>query len=203
MIRLLRHLLCCAALALAGCTTLPPAAPSANPEAQQAHLRKLASIEDFSLVGRMAVQTERRGFSGSLHWKHTVDGDQFAMYSPLGAQVAEIQSDASGVTLTTNDHKTYTAQTAGELLQKIMGWSLPLDGLSDWVLGRPTKGAYETLAWDGQGRLTRLRQDGWEIEYPAYIDNDGTALPGKILLRSRELDLKLLVERWGTLKKLP
>ena len=45
----------------------------------------------------MAVQTEKRGFSGSLRWKHTEEGDHFALYSPLGAQVADIQSNGDGV----------------------------------------------------------------------------------------------------------
>jgi len=189
------------ALTLAGCAALPPATAPVNPEVQARHLHKLDEIGAFSITGRMAVQTEKRGFSGSLRWKHTEDGDHFALYSPLGAQVADIQSTADGVTLVTNDRKTYKADTAETLLQTTMGWSLPLTGLSDWILGRPTSSPHEIVASDAQGRLTRLKQDGWDIEYTSYKTVDGIDLPGKVLLRSPQLDLKLLVEQWGMLAR--
>lgn len=190
-----------AALTLGGCAALPPSTTPIDTEAQARHLRTLDAIGAFSVVGRMAVQTEKRGFSGSLRWKHTEEGDHFALYSPLGAQVADIQSTTEGVTLVTNDRKTYKADNAENLLQGTMGWSLPLAGLSDWILGRPTSSPHEVVAIDAQGRLTRLKQDGWDIEYASYKAVDGMDLPGKVLLRSPQLDLKLLVEQWGMLTR--
>lgn len=199
---LFRYFFLAAALSLAGCASLPPSTPT-DLEAQARHLHKLEQIGAFSLSGRMAVQTEKRGFSGSLRWKHTEEGDHFALYSPLGAQVADIQSNGGGVTLVTNDRKTYQAADAETLLQQTMGWSLPLTGLSDWIIGRPTSSAYETITRDAQGRLSRLKQDGWDIEYSAYQTVEGTDLPSKVLLRSPQLDLKLLVDQWGTLASEP
>ena len=195
----LRFLLIAATLAMAGCATLPPPSAPSDPEAQARHLRKLEDIAAFSLSGRMAVQTDKRGFSGSLRWKHTEESDHFSLYSPLGAQVADIRSTQEGVTLVTDDRKTYKADTAETLLQSTMGWSLPLTGLSDWILGRPTSSPHEVVALDDRGRLARLKQDGWDIEYAAYKTVDGTDLPGKVLLRSPQLDLKLLIEQWGML----
>lgn len=200
---LLRLTLLSALVALAGCASLAPPSQPVDLDAQSRHLRKLENISAFSLSGRMAVQTEKRGFSGSLRWKHTEEGDYFALYSPLGAQVAEINSNKDGVTLTTNDRKTYKADDAETLLQQTMGWSLPLRGLTDWVIGRPTSSTYEAIDSDAQGRLTRLKQDGWDIEYPSYKTVEGTDLPGKIVLKSPQLDLKLLVENWGTLSREP
>jgi len=199
----LRFLLLAAIVALAGCASLAPPPAPVDPDAQSRHQRKLEDISAFSLSGRMAVQTEKRGFSGSLRWRHTEDGDHFALYSPLGTQVADINANKDGVTLTTNDRKTYQADNAETLLQQTMGWSLPLTGLSDWIIGRPTSSAYEVISRDAQGRLVRLKQDGWDIEYPTYQTVDGTDLPGKVILRSPQLDLKLLVERWGTLSREP
>jgi outer membrane lipoprotein LolB len=199
----LRSFLLAAIVALTGCASLAPSTAPVDPDAQSRHQRKLEDISAFSLSGRMAVQTEKRGFSGSLRWRHTEDGDHFALYSPLGTQVADINANKDGVTLTTNDRKTYKADNAETLLQQTMGWSLPLTGLSDWIIGRPTSSAYEVISRDAQGRLVRLKQDGWDIEYPTYQTVDGTDLPGKVILRSPQLDLKLLVERWGTLSREP
>lgn len=198
-----RLTLIAAALSLAGCASLPaPSAPDYS-EAHARHLQRLDQISAFSLSGRMAVQTEKRGFSGSLRWKHTEEGDHFALYSPLGAQVADIRSTAEGVTLVTQDRKTYTATDAEALLLQTMGWSLPLTGLTDWALGRPAAGAHEVVTLDNRGRLVKLKQDGWDIEYTAYTAVEGADLPGKVLLRSPQLDLKLLIEQWGTLAREP
>lgn len=186
-------------LALAGCASLAPPQPAAAPELYRQHMQRTAQISAFSVSGRMAVQTNQRGFSGSLRWQHTAQGDRLALFSPLGSQVADISSGNDSITLTTSDQKTYTAQDAETLLQRTMGWSLPLQGLGHWVLGRPAEGAFEAIAWDAEGRFTRLRQNGWDIEYPVYTSVDGISLPGKVLLKSPKLNLKLLVERWDEL----
>ncbi len=146
--------------------------------------------------GRIAVLTEKKGFSGSLRWHHHEDGDDIGFYSPIGTQLGQLSVGADGVTLTTSDKQTYSAQDAETLTQKTLGWSLPMSGLSDWVLGRPGPGAAEILAWDAEGRIQHLRQSGWDIEYPHYQTLDGRQLPGKIVMKSQKLDLKLVVEEW-------
>lgn len=182
-------------LLLAGCAALPLQQKPVEPAAYQAHLQRIGKIDSFGLEGRIGVLTETKGFSGSMRWRHYPDGDTIDFYSPLGTQLGELEANTDGVTLTTSQ-KTYHADDAEALTQQTLGWSLPMNGLSDWVLGRPAKGAAEILAWDAAGHISRLRQNGWDIEYPAYQTRPGLQLPTKIVLKSRKLDLKLVVESW-------
>ena len=191
---LLRFLL--PALLLAGCAPLQPLPPSSPPAAYQQHAQRVASIHTFALNGRIAVLTEKKGFSGSMRWHHHAEGDEIGFYSPIGTQLGLISAGADGVTLTTSDKKTYSAADAESLTQETLGWSLPMSGLSDWVLGRPTPGEAQMLAWDASGHILRMRQNGWEIEYPQYMETDGQQLPNKIVMKSQKLDLKLVVEQW-------
>lgn len=186
-------------LALAGCASVPQPPAAVDSQLNRLHLQQVARISAFTTSGRMAVQTAQRGFSGSLRWQHSPAGDRLALYSPLGSQVADIVAASDSITLTTSDQKTYRAEDAETLLQQTMGWSLPLAGLSHWVLGRPAQGSYENPQWDAAGRYTRLRQHGWDIEYDNYVSVDGMSLPGKVVLKSLKLNLKLLVERWDDL----
>ncbi len=165
-----------------------------EPAAYRPHLQKMSEINRFTIVGRIAVLTQTKGFSGSMRWHHRPDGDDIAFYSPLGTQLGQLSSDADSVTLTTSDQKTYQAKDAEALTQKTLGWSLPMAGLSDWVLGRPGHGDFEILAWDDLGRILRLHQNGWDIEYPSYQSE----LPSKMVLKSPKLDLKLVIEDWQT-----
>lgn len=186
------------ALLLAACAALPPQQKAVEPAAYQPHLQRISEISSFAIVGRIAVLTETKGFSGSMRWHHSADGDGIAFYSPLGTQIGQLDADADGVTLTTSNQKTYRANDAESLTQQAMGWSLPMAGLSDWVLGRPASGPAEILAWDEAGHIAHLRQNGWDVEYPSYQDISGLQLPAKVLLKSPKLDLKLVVESWQT-----
>jgi outer membrane lipoprotein LolB len=71
--------------------------------------------------------------------------------------------------------------------------------LSDWAVGRPTNSKVEASTWNAQGYLTSLKQDGWDISFENYAENSGYFLPGKIVLKSEKVNLKLLVEKWSGL----
>lgn len=183
---------------LAGCESLPASAPQLEPETYQQHLLDIEKIHSFELRGRIGVLTEKKGFSGLIRWHHHEDGDDIDLYSPLGTQLGKISSDAEGVTLTNSDQKTYRATSVETLTEQTIGWILPLSGLNDWALGRPTTSAVERMTWDSAGRLAHLHQDGWDIEFPQYMEINGQQLPAKITLKSTKLDLKLVVESWQT-----
>lgn len=187
------------ACSLFGCASIKPASEAASPpEINAQHLSSLRDITIFSAQGRIGVQTEGRGFSGSMQWQHDAASDQVSLYSPLGSQVASIERTANLVTLKDSNGKQYTASSAEKLTEENLGWSLPMRGMSDWVLGRPTSGKIESSAWDNQGKLTRLKQDGWDIAYEQYSEIAGHQLPGKVTLRSPKVNLKLIIEHWQT-----
>lgn len=194
MTRLTLYLL---AFFLAGCTSLPPQ-KAVQPDSYLEHVERISAINSFAVVGRIAVLTESKGFSGSMRWHHRPDGDDIAFYSPLGTQLGQLSSDTEGVTLTTSSQKVYQAEDAEALTQQALGWSLPMSGLPDWVLGRPAAGDVDILAWDEAGHISRMHQQGWDIEYPAYRDAENLQLPAKVLLKSQKLDLKLVIETWQT-----
>ena len=184
-------------LLLAGCASRPASKPGITPASQQAHQQHLASLADiqqFSLKGRIGVQTEGKGFSGSMQWKHTPAHDNIDLYSPLGSQVASIRQDQTAVTLNDANGDSITAKDAESLTEMTLGWKLPLNGLADWALGRPTKAPIEQINWNETGQITRLKQEGWDIEYSDYIAHEGKQLPNKVYLRSPKVNIKLIVE---------
>lgn len=186
-------------LTVAACSSLPQLPSPASPPAQyKSHLEQVNKIRFFAMNGRIAVLTESKGFSGGLRWHHHGDGDDVDFFSPLGTQLGKITRDEDGVTLTTSTQNTLHADDAETLTQKALGWSLPMNGLTDWMLGRPASGPSDVLAWDKEGNITRMKQQGWDIEYSNYTLSDGVALPDKITLKSQKLDLKLVVESWQT-----
>jgi len=178
-----------------------PELPAAAQQLKEQHLQSLQSIQQFSLQGRVGVQTNSKGFSGSLQWQHNGSNDDIALYSPLGGQVASIKKTITQVTLEDSNGNSYSAADAETLTQSTLGWRLPLKGLVDWAIGRPTDSPIQESIWNEQGLLTNLHQDGWKIEYQNYAEQNGYVLPGKIFLRSDKLNLKFLVEKWNNVDR--
>lgn len=200
---------------LQACTAVPSikSVPSnASQLLNKAHLRHIANIRNFSLNGRIGLQTQGKGFSGGLYWQHDAHADDIALYSPLGGQVASIKKSAEQITLTDANGKSLSSNDAETLTQSTLGWKLPLSGLADWVLGRPAgyvaqgntlqNSILHNSRWDERGLLTTLNQDGWQIEFQNYSEQSGYLLPAKIVLKSEKVNLKLLVEKWGDIESL-
>lgn len=183
------RLLLVASLFFAGCATvgeLGPRVPAPT----------LPPIGHFTLNGRIGVQLEDRGFSGGVRWTHAAAGDDLWILTPLGQAIAHIEGDGSSLTLTTSDQKTYRARSAAELTRQALGWELPLAGLRHWVTGRSDPRTPAQVSYDPAGRIARLWQDGWEIEYLAFTDTSSGALPRTLAAQRQGLRIRLTVDGW-------
>ena len=185
-------------LILAACATqpIPPSQAPTTSSINQKHLATLANIKAFALKGRLGVVTQKQGFSGGINWQHQAVTDNIDVYSPVGGKVANIAKNTQGVTLTDQKGHSVSAQDAESLTEATLGFRLPLNGLNDWALGRPSASKIDAANWDETGRLTALKQDGWDISFENYAMQNGVDLPSKILLKSEKVNLKLLVEKW-------
>lgn len=174
-------------LLLGGCATPVPRLPAAT---------AVQTVpESFQMNGRIGVKHDEQGFSGNLSWRHHANEDEIQLRSPLGQTVALIQRKAEIVTLDTPDGH-YTAQSAAELTEQVLGWRLPLDGMQYWVLGRPAPGSMAESERDDGMRITRLRQQEWDIKYLDYRMEGNHVLPSRITMRNDTLELKLIVDDW-------
>ena len=187
-----------------GCASQPsiiagPSQPSVQQlDLQAQHLESLVSINSFQLNGRIAVQMEKQGFSAVTQWLHAPNQDVMEVFSPFGSKLAAINRTDKNVTLTMPDQKQLQASTVEALTEEALGFKLPLVGLSDWALGRPSlQGEAPTMTqYDEMGRIAKLNQQGWDIEYSDYQPISNVELPKKILLKSLKLNMKVLVESW-------
>jgi outer membrane lipoprotein LolB len=54
------------------------------------------------------------------------------------------------------------------------------------------------LETDSEGRLTRLEQNGWIIQYLIYAPTSipGLDLPERVIAQHQDLSVKLVIEQW-------
>jgi outer membrane lipoprotein LolB len=172
-----RALVLVATLVVAGC-------------AQFTHLSSPEAVA-FELEGRIAVRFRDEASSGGVAWRHRDSDDEVLLTSPLGQGVARIVRAENVVTLTTADSKEYRAADAESLTESVLGFRLPLVGLAAWVRGRAAAGPSQSRL-DAEGRLERLEQAGWVIEYLDYAG----PLPSRMKLSYPGLEIRLAISEW-------
>ncbi len=188
-----RTALLLAAWVLAGCGHLGPD----RPEQVVTDLSSHEAVQSFVLDGRVSVKTSEEQYSGHLRWDRTGPGETLRLNTPLGQGVAEIRRTADGLVLTDADGRSYPAEDADSLLQRVMGVRLPLEGLVYWLYARPRPEASHRARLDALGRVSRLEQDGWSIEYDRYQDREGLVLPGRLFAtRDDGIQFRLIVDQW-------
>ncbi len=72
-----------------------------------------------------------------------------------------------------------------------------MSGLRYWILGLPVPDAeVYSRELDVYGRIRRLEQSGWRIEYLDYVLVDGVDMPSKLELQHPHLSARIAVRRW-------
>ncbi len=149
----------------------------------------------FAFNGRVASRHEGQSNSAGVRWTHRGDTDEILLLAPLGQTVARLKGDARGVVLEA-DGKYYAAKDAESLTEQVLGWHLPMAGLRYWVLALPAPGSIAEMERAADGRISVLRQDGWEIRYLRYASEAPDSLPLRLTLQRDGMELKLLIDEW-------
>lgn len=187
------------ALIVTGCATTPLAVPP-TAELQQkfaARDQGLAALSRWSFTGRIAVQAANEGWSGTLHWAQQDQNSAIEIRGPVGAGTVRLNRSADGSVLHLSDGQSFAGQDARTLLLDHFGWDIPVDALQLWIIGRHDPAHDKRYELDDSGRLLRLHQSGWEVEYKRYARAGNFDLPEKIFARNEQALIRLFVDEWS------
>lgn len=149
----------CAALMLAGCSTLTP--PDEQPTGEV-------------LAGRMSVQvaaTETEpahSLTAAFELSGTPQQGRLDMNTPLGSTVARARWSPEAVVLDTPQGQTRHANL-DELTRAVVGEALPVPALFDWLRGRPWPGAQSTAALPSEP--AGFNQLGWQVDLSRFAES--------------------------------
>jgi outer membrane lipoprotein LolB len=129
-----------------------------------------------SYDGRFAVQyVDPRGRTrhsyGNFQWHENDDTILLTLLNPLGQTLANVKSSPSEAVLELPNHKPQIAAHLDELMQQTLGFALPVSHLRYWLRPSPAPSSSANVSTDPHnGRLVKIQQDGWTIDYLAYAD---------------------------------
>ena len=133
----------------------------------------------------------------SMRWRQTGDSYLVRFTGPLGVGLFEVEGSEAGVEARFADGRRARAESPEALLEREVGWSVPLTGLRYWIVGAPAlDGATSKMELDDRGRLARLEQAGWTVIYERYGILDDLALPERIRFSSESVEAAVVVRRW-------
>jgi outer membrane lipoprotein LolB len=143
-----------AAALLAGCATPPPA---------------IAPESSTSLSGRMSVHvdptstSESRNVSATFELQGSPEQGRLDMSTPLGTVLAQARWAPGKVALQTSQGETLFP-SLDALTREVLGESLPVAALFDWLRGKPWSGAPSTSNGAGAG----FQQLGWAVDLSRF-----------------------------------
>ena len=80
------------------------------------------------------------------------------------------------------------------LTERTLGFRLPVEGLAAWIRAAPHTDAAYSIETDREGRVSLLRQAGWEIVYD-YPDPPARR-PVRLRLTYPDLEIRMVIDRW-------
>ncbi len=165
-------------LVLSACATMPARQGALNQHLtwrmRQMQLRK---VTHWRLTGAVAITTPQQSKTASLVWQQSyADHYQVDLFGPLGTGHARLSSNTASVTLQANGQR-YQSATAEGLMQKVLGWHVPVSHLYFWIRGLPAPSFKSRMTFDAYHHIINLQQQGWKIHYQQHTAVNGIDLP--------------------------
>ena len=167
----MRAALVAAGLFLASCAITPE--PTRLPE--------LDSVPaSFEMSGRIAVRQADRSDIAKLHWSHTSASDLWIIASPLGNEVARIESSARGAELQQAGGAPVSAPDFRSLTEQLLGVPIDPRQLANWL----------------HGPVGTITTGGWIVEVQETQKAGAIDIARLITARRGDSSLRLVVDEY-------
>jgi outer membrane lipoprotein LolB len=173
-------------LALAGCATPRPVGTDGLSFEQRR--AALATLDEWSARGRLAVATAERGFQGSFEWRQRGETLDLTVRGPLGAGALRVSGRPDELTVTARGETHVLADPETEL-SALLGWWLPVTSVGRWLLGVPDEQHRATVQPGADGTLRGFEQRDWRVQIPAY-ELSADVAPSAVL------SLRVTIDGW-------
>lgn len=196
----LRHLITFSLIALlAGCAgfgSREAVQGQGSPQLWKAHKQQLSTLDGWQINGKVGIRAPKDSGSGTLFWLQRQDYYDIRLSGPLGRGAARLTGRPGQVVLEVANQGRFEAPTPETLLAEQLGWELPVSHLVWWVRGLPAPDSKSRLTLDSDSRLASLEQDGWQVEYTRYTEQNGYWLPERIKMHGQDLDVTVVLKEW-------
>jgi len=185
-------------LFLGGCETLPPMTDLSPITVDNA-----AQAKAWELQGKLAIRTPEDKLSANLYWRHSEERDELTLTTMLGTTVLTLEATPNSAHLHI-DGKDFRDTNAQALLERVSGWSIPINDLPLWITGQ-VGSLDRVIAVDSAGQAKQLQNvqtpPPWLVTFLSWQSQSGAKVPYQLTLERGDLQLKLQLNQWQALGK--
>ena len=178
----------CAVSLLSACASL-------TPSVDQTPVASAATLQNWQVQGRLAAINGNESWPASVRWEQNQQTYTVDLIGPLGQGRISVRGDASRVELSTGQER-LQARDPDALLAQATGLQVPISGLKYWIRGIPDPATPARIERNADGRIARLEQNGWRIDYPNWIQEQGIDLPKRIQAVQDALKVNIAITTW-------
>ena len=153
----------CMAVILSACAVAPKSTETSG-----------LSEEHFTRSGRFALSVEtlsgdKEAVQGSFQWEESPQQLQLDLSNPMGTVLARVVVAPNGAALQYPNGEVEYASSPDALVEQLLGYAIPVEGMRYWLRGQPAAGAV------GSNQPSYLEQDQWRVNLKRY-DEQGPRL---------------------------
>jgi len=181
-------------LLLAGCATRDPRPEGAWLAERQAWF---AARPDWSVNGRLGLSDGERGGSLAMNWQASGEHHRISLRTVAGGKQWLLEMSPGHAVLTGSDIDVLEGPDPDLLVERAVGWPIPVRWMSSWLRGLPAPpGAQVDFADDGA--MQSLQFQRWELDYQRWrLDSDhGVLLPARVEARSPPYRVRASLAGW-------
>jgi outer membrane lipoprotein LolB len=186
------------ALLLGACAgpRVKPLAPDAGLMSQQAARESaLATQTAWTLKGRLGVSDGHDSGSGALEWHQTGTRYRFSVHAPVTGKTWILTGEPGHAVLEGLRDQAVEGGDATALLERELGWRVPIEQLVHWARGARAKGDAQ-IRFRADGLPAQIDQDGWKVEYLDYGTTGEPPLPSKVFASRGDYKVRLSIREW-------
>ena len=157
---------------------------------------KLYAVKNWTLDGRIAVKAGKEGWNANLFWEHDGGQDRLRISGPFSQGAVSIILQGQSVYINEGNGTAISSHDPDDLLQKRLGFSVPLGSLRFWVLGLPAPDKDYRAELDDEGGLKGFEQQAWVLGFENYETLGNFVMPKKMTIQGNQVRLRLVVDEW-------
>ena len=193
----------CFLIFLSGCSSLGSnqQAKIVTHEAQIERNKKLATLKNWRINGKMAVITpdERHGVTLNWHYQGDKGKQVLNLTTVLGIQVFNLESVSGMHTIDVNGER-YKSPDLNKILSSLTGFALPTQAMTLWLKGLPYLESdvlsYNAITDLPETLISYYDEKEWRVKYSSYRQIEQYQLATKFTIKQGDFSIKINVHQW-------
>ena len=149
--------------------------------ARRGAIETLGDAAHWRLEGRLAVSDGHDSGSGTVTWEQEGAYFMIQLRAPISGQNWRLSGDGALCTLEGLRADPLTADSPEALLERELGWHLPVAALRDWLQGRPMNDDIRVIR-DKSGQISGFSESGWAV--PTRISANKPPYQARLAIKS-------------------